>query len=212
MHGRLQYHLLQTQMEIQHEKLKEASSTIFNNIGQSLACIRLGLLKAAQQYADTELEQTSRQLADIIKELRLLNTRLDPEEISRKGIVAALDEELQKQTRSTATQCSLQQTGTPVPLSREETFIVFRMLQECMQRTLEYAQPGHMLLSVLYSSHHVIFSLKDNARNFDTNPPLLAAGFLKVLEERARSADAILNVAFTPEYGSHVTIKLSKPQ
>jgi signal transduction histidine kinase len=210
LQSRLKYHLLQTQLEIQHEKLKEASSTLFNNIGQALVCIRLGLLKAAQQYSDTELEQNSKQLAQIIKDLRELNSRLDPEEILKKGITSALEEELEKLTRDSAIRTRIQQTGQPFNLSTEATFIVFRMLQECMQIAVQHTQPQNLLLCILYTKEHAVFSLKDDGRQPETLAPLQDPKFLHTLEERARLADAVLQVESTPEYGSHVTIKLSK--
>jgi signal transduction histidine kinase len=210
LQSRLKYHLMQTQLEIQHEKLKEASSTLFNNIGQSLVCIRLGLLKAAQQYADTELEQNSKQLAQIIKDLRELNSRLDPEEILHKGISTALQEELEKLTRTSEIHARVQQTGEAFHLGTEATFIVFRILQECMQVAVQQTKPENLLLSILYTREHAIFSLKDDGRHFEAYPPLQDERFLQTLEERARMADAILQFDFSPEYGSHVTIKLSK--
>lgn len=208
--NKLKYHLLQTQLEIQHEKLRDASSTLFNSIGQSLVCIRLGLLKAAQQYCDTELEQSSKQLAEIIGELRSLNNSLDPEDILRKGIGVALSEELDKIKRHTSIHTGLQQTGSPFALNREATYLIFRMLQECMQMTSQHTQPVHLLLSILYTPDFVIFSLKDDGRFTEGQPPLANRQFLHLLEERARSANAVLKAAYTPEYGSHVTIKLSK--
>ena len=183
---------------------------LFNSIGQSLVCIRLGLLRAAEQYSDTELAQNSLQLAEIIKDLRTLNNSLDPEDILKKGIMAALAAELDKIKKYTCIHTNLQQTGEPFELNREATYLVFRMLQECMHLAAEHTQPVHLLLSVLYTPDFVIFSLKDDGRFTDERPPLENRQFLHVLEERARSANAVLKAAYTPEYGSHVTIKLSK--
>lgn len=201
---------MQTQLEIQQEKLKDASSTIHNNIGQALVCIRLGLLKAAQQYADTELAHNSSQLARIIKDLRDLNTSLDPESFLKNGIAAALEEELEKATRNSATRFRLQYTGQPSQLNPDISLIVFRILQECIQVAAAEGLPENMLLSILYTQNHIIFSLKDDGRYANSVSPLLATRFLEPLEEKARIADLILQAGYTPDYGSHVTIKLSK--
>lgn len=207
---RLHNELLQTQLEIQQEKLKEASSAIYNNIGQVLACVRLGVLKAARLYKDVELEEQSKLLAQAINDLRDLNTRLDPATIISKGIATALQEEMDLLRHNYLVRTRVEEFGAPYTIPTEATFITFRILQECMQIAAQHMRPKNLMLSIIYTDEHTIFSLKDDGLGFDRHPQLLQGSTLVTLEQRARLANATLEIDSNSDYGTNVTIKLLK--
>lgn len=203
-------HLLQAQLEIQAEKFRTASREIYDNISQVLAYVRIGILKAAQQYQDADLATDSRLLVQAIQDLRSLNSHLDPDEILKKGIITSLEEEMERIRKNLSVSTTLTVTGKPFALSRDALLIVYRTLQECIHNALTHGHPQNLLMDIRYTAKDVIFSLQDDGTGFEVPHPLPPGKGLNIITERALLAGAVVHIVSAPGQGTKVNIKLSK--
>ncbi len=202
--------LLQAQLEIQAEKFKTASREIYDNISQVLAYVRIGILKAAQQYQDANLATDSKLLVQAIQDLRSLNSHLDPDEILKKGIIISLEEEMERIRKNLSVSTTLTVSGKPFPLSKDALLIIYRALQECIHNALSHGNPQNLILHISYTDKDVIFSLQDDGTGFEVPHPLPAGRGLQVITERAQLANAEIRIESAPGRGTKVTIKLWK--
>ncbi|RFM28793.1 sensor histidine kinase [Deminuibacter soli] len=210
--AQLETQLLRTQLELQAEKFKVASREIYDNISQVLAYVRFGILKAARQYQDENLETDSQLLVQVIRDLRNLNVHLDPDEITKKDMPSLLQEELERIEKQLNITTSIEVKGQPYALPENAVFIIFRSLQECMQNALTHGNPQNIALEVSYNAKDVIFNLWDDGSGFQIPSQFVPGTGLHTITHRARLAGVAINIQSAPGNGTHVTINCSKPE
>jgi signal transduction histidine kinase len=93
MKQQFQRTLLETQLEVQEQTMREISQEIHDNIGQVLSLVNLNL-KTLSSYEADKIHKTSELVHKAINDLRNLSKSLNPENIARQGIIQVLRNDL----------------------------------------------------------------------------------------------------------------------
>jgi two-component system, NarL family, sensor kinase len=164
--------LLQSQLEIQEQTLKNISQEIHDNIGQvlSLAKLNLGTVSLEKPEQLQQKINDSRQLvAKAIQDLRDLSRSMDADHISSIGFAKALEDELQMIGKS-GYAVQLEVAGNRYRLDLQKELILFRIVQEILHNIIKHAKANQIQVYINYLPDLFELKIIDDGIGFDLSP------------------------------------------
>jgi len=218
LHTQFQQTLLQAQLEIQEQTLKNISQEIHDNIGQSLSLAKLHLntMDAAQPASLEEKIDDSRKLVSkAIRDLRQLSHSLDADQIGRIGLLRALEAELELLNRTGTHQARLETDGTPYPIDKQKELLLFRIVQEALHNVIKHAEASFIILQIGYTPAGLGLKILDDGKGFDiplqrTNENITFGVGIRNMHDRANLIGATFHIVSTPGTGTQITLFLSQ--
>ena len=214
MEFKFQQELLQTQLEIQEQTLKNISQEIHDNIGQTLSLAKLNLnrIDARQPEKDGERIIHSRELVGkAIHDLRSLSRNLNTDMILAAGFLPALESEVQQVNRTGAFTASLEISGNPQKLDAKKELILFRIVQEALNNIIKHSGATSLQVRADFREHQFILSISDNGRGFEPSLPgvtqPLGSG-LRNMRNRAAMIGGQFNLESNPDQGTLIEITI----
>jgi two-component system, NarL family, sensor kinase len=209
--------LLQSQLEIQEQTLKNISQEIHDNIGQvlSLAKLNLGTVSLEKPEQLQQKIDDSRQLvAKAIQDLRDLSRSLDADHISSIGFARALEDELVMIEKS-GYKILLQITGEKYRLDLQKELILFRIVQEVLHNIIKHAKASLIEVQLNYEPALFELIISDDGTGFDLTPlnenenSSFGLG-IRNMNNRAKLIGGEYIIKSEIEKGTVVTIRLPK--
>ena len=208
--SQFQQTLLQSQLEIQEQTLKNISQEIHDNIGQmlSLAKLNLGTTEIPEnETARQKVENAHRLVSKSIADLRNLSRSLNTDYVSEQGLQASIAFELELIGKSGQHKTALAVEGEPVKTDAQKELILFRMVQECFNNTIKHAQASQIDVGLKYEPGRLAVSILDNGQGF--SPAKTANGLgLRNLHNRAKLIGAEFSINSENGKGTLVLIQL----
>lgn len=165
--------LLQTQLEIQEQTLKNISQEIHDNIGQALSLAKLNL-NTIPEINDDALQQkilNSKQLVSkAITDLRDLSRSLDTDYVQEMGLQRAIEYELEMIKKTGTIDTTLTVDGSLFRLDKQRELILFRIVQESFNNILKHAAARRIDVSIKYAETFFSLVIKDDGKGFDLQP------------------------------------------
>lgn len=210
--------LLQAQLEIQEQTLKNISQEIHDNIGQSLSLAKLHLntIDTAQAAALEEKINDSKQLVSkAIRDLRQLSHSLDADQIGRIGLLRALEAELELVSRAGTHQTRLLTDGTPYRIDKQKELLLFRIVQEALHNIIKHAEASSITLHFGFTPAGLELRIIDDGKGFDvplhgTNENITFGVGIRNMHDRANLIGATFHISSTRKTGTIVTLYLSQ--
>lgn len=173
----MEYHyqqtLLQTQLEIQEQTLKNISQEIHDNIGQALSLAKLNL-NTMPVTVDEALQQkilNSKQLVSkAITDLRHLSRSLDTDYVQEMGLQRAIEYEMQMIKKTGTIDTALVVEGALFRLDKQKELILFRIVQETFNNILKHANASTINVEIEYTAVHFSIKVKDNGKGVNLQP------------------------------------------
>lgn len=196
--------LLQTQLEVQEQTMRQISQEIHDNIGQVLSLVNLNL-KTLSPDDHIKLNNTSELVNKAISDLRSLSRSLNPENIARQGIIQVLKHELDQLQKTGKFVTSLQ-IEDDIILQPNKQIILYRMIQEVLNNIMRHSEATAVNASIC--KHRLV--IHDNGKGFsdDTNSPGIG---LHNLRQRAKVIGASVNIDSGAGKGTIVTFNIDTP-
>jgi signal transduction histidine kinase len=188
---KFQQELLQTQLEIQEQTLKNVSQEIHDNIGQTLSLAKLNLNTIDPHNAGQAQEKignTQELVSKAIKDLRTLSKTLHTDSILSTGLRRAIELELDLIDKAKVFQTELKVTGSPARLDPKKELILFRIVQEAMNNIIKHSKANTIDVQMAYGEKELVLSVADNGCGFNqttnSNNPDTGSG-LRNMQSRA---------------------------
>lgn len=164
--------LLQTQLEIQEQTLKNISQEIHDNVGQVLTLAKLNLATTAvEDISARDKIKTSQQLiGKAIQDLRDLSRSLNTDYVEEMGLLRSIEHELELLKKTESIQTSFNITGAPIKLNKQKELILFRIVQEAIHNVIRHAEASKIDASVKFSDDAMEICIEDNGKGFDLQP------------------------------------------
>ncbi|MES2002884.1 MAG: ATP-binding protein [Bacteroidota bacterium] len=208
--------LVQTQLEIQEELLKDVAMEIHDNIGQVMMLSRINITILQSQ----SLPQGS---ADLVNETKLLLTKaldditelsrnMHAERITEMGVLNAISQQLETLSQKGVFEVRIenQLSDVQIPLKKEVQLVIFRMFQEISKNIIKHAQATLVTFTVVEKTGGIELAFIDNGRGFDmTHPsqdPSVGGIGMKSLHTRAGLIGARISVTSAIQKGTSITI------
>ena len=172
MEYQYQQTLLQTQLEIQEQTLKNISQEIHDNIGQALSLAKLNLNtmpptndEALQQKILNSKELVSKAITD----LRDLSRSLDTDYVQEMGLQRAIEYELEMIKKTGTIETSMIVEGSMFRLEKQKELILFRIVQETFNNILKHAGAKTINVNINYGDAFTLV-IKDDGKGVNLDP------------------------------------------
>lgn len=208
--------LLQSQLEIQEQTLKNISQEIHDNIGQALSLAKLNMntmLPVSDDRLYQKIINSKELISKAISDLRDLSRSLDTDYVKEMGLQRAIEYELEIMQKTETIETNIQVEGTVVRLDKQKELILFRIIQETFHNIIKHAEAKLLLVDVLYEQDQLTLKIVDDGKGMDINPAMRESeqktGLgLRNMKNRAKLIGADFLIDSTPRKGTKVQIVL----
>jgi two-component system, NarL family, sensor kinase len=215
MQSQFQQTLLQTQLEIQEQTLKNISQEIHDNIGQALSLAKLNL-NTLPEMNDEGLQQkilNSKQLVSkAITDLRDLSRSLDTDYVQEMGLQRAIEYELEMIKKTGTIDTTLVVDGSLFRLEKQKELILFRIVQETFNNILKHSGAKNLNVNINYAPTYFTLLIKDDGKGVNLEPLNEANNNfglgIRNMHSRAKLIGADFNMSSTLGGGTDVMINL----
>ena len=168
--------ILQSQIEIQEQTFNTISQEIHDNVGQilSLAKVQLNIMEESETMDKALLTDAQENISKAMTDLRDIAKGLSSERIRVVGLVAAVEQEIQKINRTGIVHISVQASGTEQKMDNQKQLILFRVIQECLQNILKHAAASSVSILFTYRNESLDIVIADNGKGFNFQQEQLA--------------------------------------
>ncbi len=163
--------LLQTQLEIQEQTIKNISQEIHDNIGQvlSLAKLNINTMNCDDPVAlEGKINDSKHLISKAIQDLRDLSRSLNTDYVIEMGLLRSIEYELELIKRTGTLETVLQIEGSTYRLERQQELILFRIVQEILHNIIKHAKATVIDVFVKFEPAMFMLTVKDNGVGFDT--------------------------------------------
>jgi two-component system, NarL family, sensor kinase len=189
--------LLQTQLEVQEQTMRLISQEIHDNVGQVLSLANLHL--KTMDAGDVEkIDSTATLVNKAISDLRSLSKSLNPESISRAGLIQVIKNEFEQIEKTGQFLTSLIVEGE-IKLPANKFLILYRMIQEVLNNIIKHSEASMINARITDN----MISISDNGKGFDIRQEAPGSG-LHNLKQRAHIIGASVEVNSTVSRGTSI--------
>lgn len=207
--------LLQSQLEIQEQTLKNISQEIHDNIGQVLSLAKLNLSTMEPDNPDElkeKIADSKKLVSKAIQDLRDLSKSMNTDNIEALGLVRAVEYEVDM-IRKAGFKTELNVEGSKIRLEPQKELILFRIIQEVTNNIIKHAEAASIEISIAYTESELKIEVKDDGKGFDLSPlneNSSAFGLgIRNMHSRAKLINADFNM--NSEMGKGTTVSLMVP-
>ncbi len=209
--NRYREEIIETQIEIKEETLRNISWELHDNIGQLLTLAKIQLQNV--DAADESVQEASETIGKSLVELRSLSKLINPDTFSNLSLVEALQLEIERFNRMKYLQAELEFSQTDFYLDNKVELIIFRMLQEFFTNTIKHSKATQLNVSVNYKNETLTIKAKDNGVGFNTEIAGVYLGIgLTNIKNRAALIGAQVQIISKEGEGTkfYLTYKINK--
>lgn len=209
--SRFQQELLQAQLEMQEDTLKNISRDIHDNVGQILSIAKVNLnILAADPTVPPRVLEVKTQVTDAIRELRNLSVGYQAEKLSENGLMPALQYQLQQLDRMGIFTITLRTEMGAVPVGSAKALMLYRIMQEAFNNIVQHAGATAITVEISIREGSVHISIQDNGRGFDATDKNFRSGLgLASMRHRAAMIGGEIVISSIPLRGTiiHLSCK-----
>ncbi len=165
--SRFKEEIIETQIEIKEDTLRNVSWELHDNIGQLLTLSKIQMQNAKDNPA--AIDEAIETIGQSLNELRSLSKLINPDTLTNLTLVEALQMEIERFTRLRYLEASLQCSDSYFPIDSKIELIIFRMLQEFFTNTIKHSKATKLGVSIEYNDNTLKINANDNGVGFDAS-------------------------------------------
>lgn len=157
--------IIESQIEIREQTLRNISWELHDNIGQLLTLAKIQL----QKINDEETKEVNDNLTNILNEVRALSKVTNPDYVSKISLEDALKLEIDRFNRLNYIESLLVCEGDSFILNPKSEIIIFRILQEFFSNTIKHSKASKLEVWINFEEekNKLTIIAKDNGKGFD---------------------------------------------
>ncbi len=214
-HGRL-HALSQRMLSIQEEERRAISRELHDDLGQTLAALKIGLHRLAKKNGGDAalLQECLATSNEVIERLRVIARELRPPQLDQLGLVEALAWLAERQAAATGARidcvCANGEGERAAPGAENASY---RIAQEALNNATRHGRAKRIEIRVSRPRGGLRVSVRDDGSGFDiAEARARNSGHLGLLtmEERAELAGGRLEITSAPGRGTTVIVTFPK--
>jgi len=203
----LKKEMLTAQLEIKEETLDNISMEIHDNIGQvlSLARINLEIIEEKSENVDESLGHIN----SAIISLRSISHLISKNKLEEDELEDLLRKEIEQINRTGKITGTFEiQAENYVELDSEKSFILYRMVQECINNILKHAGAKNVKIVLADAVDGYLFSIIDDGKGYNVKEKWNSNG-IQNLKRRGELINAELKINSESNKGTEVQILIN---
>jgi len=194
---------LTAELEIKEQTLDNISQEIHDNIGQVLSLAKINLKTVPE---NENINESLDHIETVISSIRGISHLISSNKLENAVMEDLLQKEVDQINRTGVLHAELQNsTKDYLVLDREKSFILYRMIQECIHNVIKHARAKNMILEISDHRNGYLFSLKDNGEGFNIDENKNGNG-MQNLKRRAELIDADFDIESVVNEGTEIKI------
>ncbi len=207
-------------LTVQENERQRISAELHDELGQSLAALKLQLRAIVSSLANQpleilqqECEELRSSINDIIENVRRLSRDLSPVLLDDLGIDAALEYLVNNFCHLSAIEAKVNLIEINPFFGQNSQRMIYRIVQESLNNMGKHAQADHFELTVEKRSDRIFLVVKDNGKGFNADQVLGQVSAkrgmgLTAMAERVRILRGSLDVESTPGKGTTIMVTI----
>lgn len=163
--NRFRQELIESQVEIREETLRNISWELHDNIGQLLTLAKIQLQNAGDNQA--QIDEAADTIGASLDELRSLSKLINPDTLSSLSLVEALQLEIERFNRMKYLDATLMCSNCDFEMDNKVEIIIFRILQEFFTNTAKHSKASKLSVELDYNGEILHIEARDNGIGFD---------------------------------------------
>ncbi len=212
--------LARKHQEIEEKERLRLSMELHDQIGQSLAALKMSLAQARQRQTETPasataLEQAMNIVDSVAKTTHDISHRLRPPLLDELGIKSALSWHIGNLPCPENVRIRFDDEIGAERFPESVELACFRIIQEALNNALRHAEPTEIKVKIYSTSDHLCLAVEDDGRGFDLDIPLqpneqwISLGLIGI-RERIAQLGGSLQIDSKPNAGTQVSACLPK--
>lgn len=198
---RFEREIVESQIEIREETLRNISWELHDNIGQLLTLATIQL-----QSAGKEMKEVSETISKSLTEIRTLSKLINPDFINNIRLKEALQLEVERFNRLQYIDAELTIQGEEKEVNKKHGIIIFRILQEFFSNTIKHSKATQLRIALYFKENELIITAKDNGIGFNATAIDQKGIGLQNIKNRAKLINADAKLVSQPEKGTELKI------
>lgn len=161
--------LLNTQLEIQEQTLRNIAQEIHDHIGLSLTLAKLHL-NTLNPVADTHNKEKVSEavllISNSIQDLSNISHTLSADTVKKNGLLRAIEEEIERVRRTGILEIQVKVSEHTVYLPDDIELVIFRIIQECLNNTIKHSGAKSACIKLDYQEKTLLVKVSDNGQGF----------------------------------------------
>ncbi len=164
-----QEQLLQSQLEAQEYSFNQISKELHDNIGQLLSSTKmlLGIAEMELDKVPDTLRTAEHTLSKAIQDVRTLSKSLNKEWLHQFNLIENLEAEKERINAAQQIEAELKSDYEKLPLDAETQVMLFCIIQEALQNSIQHASPTHIAIQIKRANNNLKVSIDDDGSSFD---------------------------------------------
>ena len=206
--------ILETQLEIQEQTLKNISQEIHDNIGQVLSLAKLNLATTDLSQPDLlsqKIDDSKNLVGKAIQDLRDLSKSMNTDYVTEMGLARSIEYELEMIKKTGSFETDLEIEGTVCKLEPQKELILFRIVQEVLNNIIKHSKATKIEVRLQYQPDIFSMQISDNGDGFDLNFLKESSKFglgIKSMHNRGHLIGADFQITSALEKGTTAHISL----
>lgn len=205
--------ILNSQIEVQAQTLKEVSDELHDNVGQLLSSVILHMKvlgEKAEPEIQKQIEDTKSLVTEVKDQVRHISRSISPQHIENFGLFDSITYQADRINRIGAIKIDLKIEGIQKNYNPRIELVLFRMVQELINNAIKHSECENIYIKLMYIYEKLTISVKDDGKGFDKAEILKNRQFkdgsgLHSLENKAKYINC--SITFTSGgNGTRVTI------
>lgn len=206
-----QKELLATQLEIQQATMQQIGRELHDNIGQKLTLVSLYTQQMLYENKVSEVSERIDQVSNIINQslhdLRSLSKTLTDDNISQKGIITLIQEEVDNTNAFKKCNVLFEHNFEQLELEFVHKNVLLRITQEFIQNSIKHSRCKNIFIKLNISEDNLWeLDIKDDGIGFDTSQKLSNGIGLTNMKNRAKIIGADFSFESKKNSGTQLII------
>jgi signal transduction histidine kinase len=170
--------LAQQLISIQENTFRYIARELHDEFGQILTAIGAMLKRGSRE----DLLEVREIVQSTLDKVRTLSRALHPVMLEEAGLEAALNEHLPLFEKQMGIEIQYQTQGDPLPLDRDVTIHLYRVLQEALNNVARHSKSQHAAVRLRYTPGSVMLEVEDDGVGFGATQNSHGMGLVSMRE------------------------------
>ena len=197
----------------QESERARVARELHDEVGQVLTALAVHLRTLEDEVstpaARRRVEDLRGSVGDAARSLRELAIRLRPARLLERGLVDAVEEQVER-LRSSGIEVDVDLRGLNADLSNDVQTVVFRTVQESLTNIARHSGATHASVVAAATASRLRIVIEDDGAGFDPEVPTSRLGLVGI-RERVGLIGGVLRIESSPGTGTAVVVDLEIP-